>query len=163
METKIWLEQLVIKLEAKIKDMKPSEFRFYNIAHFPIIAKKTFEYSNDCIICKKNISTIEKLVESLPESLSQNVNTRKKFEAEKNILEKHLQKKHKCNFPGYYAALGSLIGFILGLIFAATYAYFTENPAFNKLSIISLAVFLLIARGIGILIDRNIFKNEMQL
>ena len=163
MDTDNWLNQLVLDLEAKTKDINPGEFRFYNIAHFPIIAQKTIEYSSNCSICKNNLNTIEHLVRSLPESLSQDAKIRKQFEANKNNLEKHLQKKHKCHFPGYYAALGSLVGLILGIIFAVAYWYFTDTPAFNKLSLIALAMFLLLARGAGILADRNIFKGKMQL
>ena len=163
MDTSNWLLNKINELEEKTQGINPSDFRFYNIAHLPIIAKRTVELSEICENCKLNIQTIDQLIDSLPQCLENNAINRKHFEENKNKLENHLRKQHKCHFPGYYAAIGSLIGFLLGILTAVFLAFFTTLPLFNKLSLIALAVFLMTGRWLGIYIDKNVFKNNLQL
>ena len=45
-----WIEQIIEKLETKTKEINHSDFRFYNISHLPLTAKKTAEFHHKCSI-----------------------------------------------------------------------------------------------------------------
>jgi F0F1-type ATP synthase assembly protein I len=163
MKTSAWAEQKIKILESKIQEIDPSDFRFYNIAHIPIIAKQTDAFSSTCEKCAENRAIIDNLLDHLQDSLSDDADKRKTFDINKSSIEAHLKKEHNCHFPGYYTALWSLIGLIGGFLTAASISYFTNQSIFNKLSLMALAVFLMLGRGIGVLTDRKVFRNNLQL
>ena len=157
------IQNLTEKLKTKVERINPGDFRFYNIAHIPLIAQKSAENMGTCNACRENLNKIEQLIDSLPEILSDDIQHRKLFESNKHQIEHHLKKVHGCHFPGYYAAFGSFAGIILGIVASALLYFFNQTPFFNKLNLTALAVFLIGGRGIGILIDRKVFRNNMQL
>jgi hypothetical protein len=158
-----WAIEKTKLLETKVDKINQSDFRFYNLAHFPILARRSEEFGAQCNTCKSNKKILSALIDALPAVLENDIKERREFEKHKNAVEKHLRKAHGCHFPGYYAAIGSLLGLILGLICAATIYIFTENNVYNKLALIALAVFLVGGRSMGIYIDRKIFKRNLQL
>lgn len=163
MNNKKWEELVIEKLEAKISEISPTDFRFYNISHFPIIAKRTVQESSKCSICTSNTEEIDRLIDALPQILTQNASDRRKFEQKKNEIEKHLRKKHHYHFPGYYAALGSLIGLFTGVVPGIFLRIFAANDTLNKLSILILGLTLLAGWFIGTHIDKKLFRKNLQL
>lgn len=159
----MWEEQITEKLENKLSEISPTDFRFYNISHFPIIAKRTAKESDKCSICASNTNEIEHLIDALPHILTQNASDRRNFDQKKNKIEKHLRKKHHYHFPGYYAALGSLIGLFTGIALGVFLRLFTEGDALNKLSILFLGVTLLTGWFIGTHTDKKLFRKNLQL
>lgn len=163
MQKEEWVKNVVAELEAKVPEMSPADFRFYNISHLPLIAMRTLENTPRCSVCADNVKQIDKMVASLPDVLTQNASERKAFEQKKSQIEKHLRKKHNYHFPGYFAALGSLLGLAIGIIAAALVVIFGEVPVFNKLSILLLGVFLLTGWFLGNYSDQKVFKRKLQL
>lgn len=155
---------LMIEHLEKVKSViSPSDFRFYNISHMPLVIKKTIFFSDECKVCKENIKKLEKLILSLPHSLTNNIEERKRFESEKNSVESHLKSLHKQRFPGYYAATGSLLGIILGIIPPVVYSIIVDTQIFNRLLLVGFAMGLIIGRVLGVLTDRKIYVKNSQL
>lgn len=163
MEDKVLYKQVFEKLELKKESMDPSDFKFYNIAHFPLLAKFTEEHSKNCTTCRENINLLNEIVDSLPEVLSENATTRKKFEQQKTIIESHLKKVHHMRFPGFYSSLGSLIGVFIGFLISFILNYAVGGPLFNDIMLIGLAVGLVGGITIGRMKDKNIFVRNLQL
>jgi tetrahydromethanopterin S-methyltransferase subunit G len=162
MDKQAIFKQYYLQLENVKEDIGPADFRFYNLAHLPLIIKNTLEKSENCEECKVNITTIDKIIISLPEAL-QSHEERKKFELNKTKIEQHLKKIHKMRFPGYYASLGSLIGILLGIFIGIIFSSIRNLPLLNDFILITLALGLIIGRGVGLLLDRNIFNKNLQL
>ncbi len=162
MDKKELFDAYVLKLENVKDDLHPSDFRFYNISHLPLIIKNTIENSETCQLCNENINPLDELVNSMPNCF-ENSSDRKKFEQNKHKIEKHLKKGHGMKLPGYYTALFSFIGIITAIIAAIFIHLLKEIPLFNEVILITLALGILIGRGIGSLLDRNIFSKNLQL
>jgi hypothetical protein len=147
----------------KIKEeISPSDFRFYNIAHLPLLIKNTLDKSISCPTCRKNIEIVDELIELVPLEKSVSAD-RKKFEHKKNMVENHLKKNHNMKLPGYYTSLGSFLGIILSGIAGVAISMANHLPALNDIIVIALGLGILIGRGIGYIIDKNIFHKNLQL
>jgi hypothetical protein len=157
------LKKIIENLETKIPEINPGDFRFYNLAHIPLIAKKTIDNHKICPICDSNIHIIAEIVDLLPDVLAQDAKNRKLFEIKKNKIEKHLKKKHRCQFPGYYTALGSLVGLVIGIFISIFIAILYKLPMLNKLSTTVLAILLITGRFVGIFLDKKVFHKNLQL
>jgi hypothetical protein len=162
MEKHTVFEQYLSRLENIKEDMGPSDFRFYNIAHLPLLLKHTLDKSESCGICKTNIDNIEEIIRLIPTE-STSVENRKLFESKKNKIEKHLKKEHKMKLPGYYASLGSLLGILISAIVGIIITLSKNLSLFNDIIIIVLALGLILGRGLGLLLDKNIFRKNLQL
>lgn len=150
------------KLEKVKDDIHPSDFRFYNIAHFPLIIKNTMVNAEVCSKCKENLILAKELIEFVPDCF-ENPQDRKKFEQKKHRIEKHLKKDHQMKFPGYYTALLSFIGIFIAIIAAILLNQIKGISFFNEVILITLALGILLGRGIGMLLDKNIFSKNLQL
>lgn len=162
MDKEAMFQQFYDQLENIKDDVGSADFRFYNLSHLPLLIKNTLEKSDICNECKANISIVEEIVTSLPDALS-NQAERKNFEFRKNKIEYHLKKMHKMRFPGYFASLGSLIGILSGILTGIIFTLNKNLSLLNDFMFIALASGLLIGRGIGLLLDRKIFNNNLQL
>lgn len=150
------------RLEKIKEDMNPSDFRFYNIAHLPLLFKNTLEKSNSCRICNSNMNDFEEIISLIPLESSP-VDKRKLFESKKNNLEKHLKKKHHMKLPGYYTSLGSLLGILISAIAGIIICLANNLTLINDIIIIALALGLIVGRGLGLILDKNIFHKNLQL
>ncbi len=157
------VKHITDELEKKVTNISPGDFRFYNIAHIPLIAKKTAEFSKTCQQCNTNLQTIETLVRELPDCLSEDMTKRKAFEKKKEEIETHLKKKHKLHFPGYFTALGSLSGTLAGIVLSVILIVFYNKSFFDKINLLTVAVFLFLGYTIGLFVDKKIFKENLQL
>ena len=162
MDKEAIFQRLYNQLEKIKDDIGSSDFRFYNISHLPLLIKNTLEKSDNCNECKTNANTIEEIVSSLPDALNDQ-SERKNFEFRKNKIENHLKKIHKMRFPGHFTSLGSLIGILFGILTGIIFTIVQNQRLLNDFMLITLAVGLLIGRGIGLLLDRKIFNNNLQL
>lgn len=163
MEGKAFYQIVYDRLEQKKESIDSSDFKFYNISHFPLLAKFTEEHSAKCDTCKQNIKLLAEIVDSLPEVLSSNLTTRKIFEQQKTSIESHLKKVHQMRFPGFYSSLGSLIGVFIGFLISLILNYTIGGTLFNDIMLIGLAVGLLGGITIGRMKDKNIFERNLQL
>ncbi len=150
------------QLEEIKKKMSPSDFRFYNIAHLPILIKNTLEKSESCNTCKANLDNINEIIELIPLESSPS-DKRKLFESKKDNLEHHLKTKHKMKLPGYYTSLGSLFGILISGMLGTIITLVKKTGQLNDIIIIALALGLIIGRGLGVLLDKNIFRKNLQL
>ncbi len=157
------VKQITEELEKKVTNISPSDFHFFNIAHLPLIAKKTAEYSDTCEQCLSNLQTIETLVKEIPDCFSDDMKKRKSFGEKKEEIEAHLKKKHKLHFPGYFTALGSLSGTFTGLLLSLGLIFWGNKSFFDKVNLLTVAVFLFLGYTIGMIVDKKIFKKNMQL
>lgn len=144
------------------EEISPSDFRFYNIAHLPLLIKNTLDKSISCPACQKNIEILDELIELVPHENTASAD-RKNFERKKNLVENHLKKNHNMKLPGYYASLGSFLGIILSGILGVAISLANHLSVFNDIIIIALGLGLIIGRGIGYMIDKNIFHKNLQL
>lgn len=162
MEKHIVFGQYLTRLENIKEEMSPSDFRFYNIAHLPLLLKNTLENSESCSICKTNIDNFEELIRLIPRQANSAKN-RKLFEVKKNSIEEHLKKNHKMKLPGYYTSLGSFFGILISAIAGTIITLLKNLSPLNDIIIITLAAGLIIGRGLGLLLDKNIFRKNLQL
>lgn len=158
-----WQIRVFNALDKKKDLIEPADFRFYNIAHFPLLAKFTEEYSDECNECKKNIQLLDELIDSLPEALNSDITGRKAFEDSKTKIENHLKKVHHMRFPGFYTSLLSFIGVFVTFLISLLINVLLSQPIFNDITIIGLAVGLVGGLLIGRAIDKNIFTRNLQL
>jgi hypothetical protein len=158
-----WHIQIFNVLEKKKESIEPGDFKFYNIAHFPLLAKYTEIHAKKCKECSDNTILLNEIVDSLPEALSTNASDRKLFETKKTIIENHLKKAHNMRFPGLYTSLLSLIGILIGFLISLALNYIFRNPLLNDLTLIGLAVGLVGGVFVGRLFDKNIFLKNLQL
>ena len=163
MEKQERFDSFVQRLEEIKDEIGPSDFQFYNIAHFPIIYKNLLEHQDLCSTCCEKLASFEKIAGELPGNISGNPLERKKFESEKTQIEEHLKKSHNMHFPGYYTSLGSLLGIVIGGISVFMLNFFVFGEMFNRLTLIGFAAGIIVGRLIGALIDRNIFRRNLQL
>ncbi|MGD2034518.1 MAG: hypothetical protein PVF73_05640 [Bacteroidales bacterium] len=126
MDEKVRINNFYQLLDQKKDRFHPSDFRFYNIARLPVLAKKTIEYSGRCPVCRKNIRLLEDMAEQLPESLSKK-NTRKQFEKNRDHIEAHLKREHKLRYANYYVSLYTLTGTLTGLLTGFLITLFITN------------------------------------
>ncbi len=158
-----WHIQIFNILEKKKESLEPGDFKFYNIAHFPLLAKYTEIHAKKCKECSDNTILLNEIVDSLPEALNTNASDRKLFETKKTKIENHLKKAHNMRFPGLYTSLLSLIGILIGFLISLALNYIFRNPLLNDLTLISLAVGLVGGVFVGRLFDKNIFLKNLQL
>lgn len=158
-----WHTEIYNLLEEKKESLEPGDFKFYNIAHFPLLAKYTEYYAKECKECSDNVKLLSEVVDSLPEALNANASDRKSFEVKKTIIEDHLKKVHKMRFPGFYTSLGTLIGISITFLISLIINYSLHNPLLNDITLIGLTVGMIGGIFTGRLIDKNIFSKNLQL
>ncbi|MBN1118540.1 MAG: hypothetical protein JXA77_15120 [Bacteroidales bacterium] len=163
MEKQKRLNNFVNKLGEIKDDISPSDFLFYNMGHFPLIYKNLLARQDSCTTCKEKLICFEKLVNGLPGNIAGNPGERKKFEAEKTLIEEHLKRNHNMHFPGYYTSLGSLLGIVLAGIAITIINVLMSEELFNRLTLIGFTVGIVVGRLVGVLLDKNIFKRNLQL
>lgn len=161
MDDQNWPEDFYQSLERKTDKMHPSDFRFYNIARLPILANKTFKYSNACPICKLNKKILEDLVNELPECLNQ-TNTRKIFEINKDKVVTHLKNAHKLRFANYYTSLFTLFGAIAGGL-PWPIIRFTGNSKWNDISLIFIVFGMIFGYLAGKMKDNRKYRENEQI
>jgi len=161
MDNQIWLANFFQSLEQKKDKMHPSDFRFYNIARLPILAKKTLKYYDTCPTCKLNIKLIKELVDELPECLDQK-NTRKKFETNKDNIVSHMINVHKLRFATYYTSLFTLIGSGAGGLLWLILTFLMNNKLAN-ISLIFVVIGMISGHLIGKIKDKRVYKENQQL
>ncbi len=158
----VWSDDFYTRMEKLRHQISASDFRFYNIGHLPLIARKTEVLSKKCAICKNNIKILDSFITILPECF-QFADTRKIFEQEKANIEKHLQKEHNIRYPNYYYSAYSLIGAISGIITGAVISF----SVLGALSINYLLIPGIIGLGIGLIVgkrsDRKKYQNNLQV
>lgn len=158
-----WHIQIFNVLEKKKESLEPGDFKFYNIAHFPLLAKYTEIHAKKCKECSDNTTLLNEIVDSLPEALNNNASDRKSFETKKTKIENHLKRAHNMRFPGFYISLISLIGISIGFLISLIFNYTFQNPLLNNLTLMGLAVGLVGGVFVGKLFDKKIFLKNLQL
>jgi len=161
MEKQTWLANIYQSLDNKKGRFHPSDFRFYNIAHLPLIANKTAKHSENCLICKENIGLLEKLVDELPESLNDK-DSKRKFEMNKDKIVSHLKKEHKLRFANYFASLYTLVGTLTGVLL-----WFILTKLFPGKTSDTLFIFIVIGMILGYLTgkikDKRKYRQNQQI
>lgn len=158
-----WQSEIYEKLERAKENLDPRDFRFYNIAHFPLLAKFTEEHAAKCEQCSENINLINNIVNSLPDSLNAAPVDRSEFERRKTNVENHLKKIHHMRFPGYYTALFTLIGILGSFILSLFINLLIGGDILSDLTIITLTFGLIAGISVGKLRDKSIFAKNLQL
>lgn len=156
-------KNIYYKLEKVKGEIGPSDFNFYNLAHFPLLAKYSEKNALSCKECSKNMKELEKITDALPGSLTNNAIERKTFETQKSIIEEHLKKKHKMRFPGFYLSLCTFMGLIVAFVINIFVNTVLNNQLLNDLTLILLSCGLLIGIYIGRQLDKKIFIKNLQL
>jgi hypothetical protein len=158
-----WYKEIIDRLDSIKDNIEPSDFRFYNITHLPIVIKQSLNHSSNCRVCKSNLPIIDEIVASFPQILTKNLKIRKDFDKKKNKIEQHLIKKHGLRFAGYYQSLYTLLGILTAITIALLINLINNSPAFNNLSIIAISIGLVVGRITGNVVDRKIYLKKMQL
>ncbi len=125
--------------------------------------KMMCKFEGNCKVCRENFSEFEKIIEGLPDLLTQGKAERSLFDSVKAKVENHLKKVHKTRFPGYYASLFSLLGLLVAVAFSFVYALLADVSVLNKLSLAVFALFLLMGRLVGGILDKKVFVKKLQL
>ena len=157
-----WSEGFYSRLE-KIREQIPkSDFRFYNLGHLPLVAKKTEEFSKQCEICQSNQKILDQLVEMMP-GCFENHHTRRKFDKEKSRIEKHLHRKHQVHYAHFQYSLFSFLGILAGLLAGVLLSlFFTGALSINYLLIASISG-LFLGQVAGKYYDRKKYQNKDQI
>jgi len=163
MQSTKWYNDILEKLESVKENIEPTDFRFYNIKHLPLIAKYTLDYSKSCPKCTDNISIINEIVVFLEDFSGKSNSKRRIFERKKNKIEDHLKKNHHLRFPGYYTSLGTFLGLLAAIFLSAILSFILHIAPFNNLLLISIAFGVIIGRIVGNILDRNIYINKKQM
>ncbi len=157
-----WSEDYYAKLE-QIRDQIPaSDFRFFNLAHLPLMAKKTEELSENCESCKINIRTLDHIADMLPDCLH-TPESRKTFEKEKSRIERHLHNAHNVRYANFYYAYYSFLGALAGALvgFAVSMTFLKE---ININFLLVPGIFGLLAGQImGKRLDRKKYHDKYQI
>lgn len=133
-ETSLTLDEFNLLLESKLTEISPGDFRFYNIARFPLLAKHSYNLSLNCDQCKSNVSVLKVLVDNLPSCLN-DMQERKLFERNRDIVTKHLQKMHKIRFFSYHYSLYTFIGLLTGALIGIIIQVFYQHRIWTLLAI----------------------------
>ena len=157
-----WSENYYAKLEQIRDKITASDFRFFNLGHLPLIARKTEELSENCPICKINIQALDYIASMLPDCLHA-PESRKTFEKEKSRIERHLHNAHNVRYANFYYAFYSFFGVITG-IFAGIAASMTFLKEINlNFLLISGILGLLAGQIIGKRLDRKKYHDKYQI
>ena len=161
-EIKIISEIIFNNLESQKEHFTPSDFRFYNIGHLPILAKRSETYSNECPICKNNLHALALQSEQLSKKL-QDFKKRKAFDALKRDIERHLKHEHGHRYPGHYLALYSFIGTTIGLALGYPVARILTPLDQTNTWLIITGAMLIIATIMGKQKDKKLAKADKQI
>ena len=157
-----WSEDYYSRLE-KIRNQIPkTDFRFFNLGHLPLIAKKTEGFSAQCHTCKSNLKTLAELAEMLPDCLLQ-PESRKVFEKNKYQVEKHLYKIHRVSYANFYYSLFSFLGVFIGIIIGSILSYFITKKINVNYMLISGTIGLLAGQIFGKKRDHIKYKKKYQI
>ena len=159
---KNWSETYHQKLEQVRKQISPSDFRFYNLSHLPLIAKKSEEQSLHCTQCKANLQSLEELAGMLPDCF-QNPEKRKVFEKEKSRIEIHLQTSHKISYTNYHYSLYTFAGLIAGLSIGLVFSLIILNVINLNYLLISGILGVLAGQILGKTIERKKYHRNQQV
>ncbi len=114
-----WLVKIHKNLLEQKEKIHKKDFRFFQIDILLELARRSQIFSNSCDVCRAN----KQVIEDLSVSVADKINTIKgRNEVTKQIdkIVQHLKKKHKIYIKGYFLAVGSfwgiLIGTVLGLV-----------------------------------------------
>lgn len=106
-------DNLIGQLNLKTDSISAGDFRFHNVGRIPLMAKHTYQRSNDCPDCRSNIAGLERLIELIPECFTHKEKLRE-FDMLKQTITKHLTKQHGIRYANYYYSLYTFIGFVVG-------------------------------------------------
>ncbi|MBN2348862.1 MAG: hypothetical protein JXJ22_08500 [Bacteroidales bacterium] len=141
-----WSEIIYDILEKNKNQISHNDFKFYNIARFPVIAKSIEQHAIGCRMCADNKNTFLELAENLPDYLNLSMESRKNFEKSLHAITDHLKKSHKVQFVSYYLSLFSAVGILSGIVLGILLSIVIKNlPDMN---------IILIGAGIGLITGR---------
>jgi len=119
-----WSEHTVSQLRSKLEGTKENDLRFFRIAEFERMIKRTDDFSKTCAHCQKLKPEIESVVAVIDQAIHIPGPLRSKYDRLIGQMSKHQRKAHGF-FPPYFFTYnysfwgmlaGSLLGFLLGWI-----------------------------------------------
>jgi len=167
-EKKITLKDLmdnpIVKIHRNIEHNKtkihPRDFVFFNVDMIERAAKHSIKFKQ-CEQCKQNLEELVRLSEQFPELL-ETIQGRKQFGKRLDKVIVHLRKAHKIFPQGYFKAVYSLYGTVLGFILAII-VYKLKLLSLYMSVVIVLGVVLVIAYFYGAYRDGQVKKQNQQL
>jgi hypothetical protein len=157
-----WVTRFNESLEQSKHRISRSDFRFYNIAHLPLIARKSYIESKHCTQCNDNLAVLENLAQNLDTWLGADRKQRKNFEQKINNVTAHLQSVHNMRLAFYnvsfYTFLGIAGGFLAGLVLTR----FTTS-GHETVWVVALCVGLLVGRWTGYFIEKKAVNRNKQI
>lgn len=111
---KNWAEEIDLRLTEKLSGINEKDFRFYRIAEFQRMIKRTGELSANCNECQAMKNDIEAVVESIDKAIHIPGKLRRNYDRLIDRIAKH-QRKHHGYFPPYFYTYNfSFIGMLSG-------------------------------------------------
>ena len=158
-----WFNGFLNTLEQNKTLISHHDFKFYNIARLPLVAKKVNEYSKSCEKCEEYKNSILHLVQKIKQYLGTSIKNRKYFEQKLNEIKSHLKKNHDIHFASYFSYTYTFIGFITGLALCTAISYIVWKTFKTNIILSGTIIFIVIGRIYGYFIDRKKKKSNKQI
>lgn len=135
LKMKKWAEPICEQLHSRLEGTKDSDLRFFRIAEFERMIKRTGDFAEKCSYCRELKPEIESMVSEIDKAIHSPGKLRRKYDRLTGRIAKH-QKEHGY-YPPYFFTYhysfvgiigGSLLGTILGrLIMPEALVYFAMS------------------------------------
>jgi hypothetical protein len=120
-----WLSKKLLRIEDLTSHYSFSKYNLLKISYLERLLEESVHQAPHCATCKEHLSTLEKLVEEIPNL--DLIDHREPYERNFNAIRTHFHKKHGFIPPYKYTPLFAMAGIVLFILPVLAWSYFSKG------------------------------------
>lgn len=153
---KNWTEEILGQMHTQLEGTSEKDLRFYRIAEFERMIRRTNEFAPACRECSQSKAEIEKVVALIGESIHQPGKQRRNYDQLIDRLAVHQRKAHGFYPPYYFTYLYSFFGILAGCVLGVLVGLLFSDQPMSYFVLTGFITGLLIVRYPGSRKDQHI-------
>jgi len=159
------LKEITTALEDNKARIYKKDFNFFNVGFVLPLAKASIREECSCEVCRSNVEKLAFLANSYPDMIASGEKGKRTFEDSIDKISNHLIKNHGYAKAGWFKALYSLVGIVVGLLVATIVVFLisTDNANSKSIFLMILGIAMLVGYIWGSIKDVKCEKHEKKL